>query len=231
MIKMNIQKLYLYVKGIDGKPVLSIVPFAEYIFWLQERLIMDSDIEMIDATEGGALIEGAKLMKFSDALAPYQNNPNYDFEETILNTEYIIDAEHIDVKEKLYEILDGILELPDKMEEVRTEYAKLKYYIEREEYDAEEFRQCLQRTGEFAQKMDEDIGIRILDMFATKGAYSFKLGINKRFVDKKEELNNIIEVSETMIDEYESAVKVFSIIYNEVKEVRERESHGRTETK
>lgn len=60
------------VKGIDGKFVWTRNDYYIYLKWFEKRIEMLPDsIEIIDATEGGALIEGSKVMTFQEALNKY----------------------------------------------------------------------------------------------------------------------------------------------------------------
>lgn len=58
------------IPGYDGKEVQADVKFMLYIDWFKRRLKMDDvrEIEIIDATEGGAIIPGMKIMKLSEAM-------------------------------------------------------------------------------------------------------------------------------------------------------------------
>ncbi|MBQ9118786.1 MAG: motility associated factor glycosyltransferase family protein [Lachnospiraceae bacterium] len=61
-----------YVDGVDGKPVKTRHDWVQYLKWF-ERVIgeVQGEIEVIDATEGGALIRGAKLMTLAEVIDRY----------------------------------------------------------------------------------------------------------------------------------------------------------------
>lgn len=60
------------LEGIDGKPVKSRHDWAFYLEWLEDgiRDVQDKT-EVIDATEGGAMIHGTRIMTLKDAIQKY----------------------------------------------------------------------------------------------------------------------------------------------------------------
>lgn len=60
------------IEGIDGKPVKSRHDWVIYLDWFEESIEHIKDqIEVIDATEGGAMIHGSKLMTLADVVDQY----------------------------------------------------------------------------------------------------------------------------------------------------------------
>lgn len=59
------------IPGYDGKEVQADVKFMLYIDWFKRRLKMDDvrEIEIIDATEGGAIVPGMKCMTLAEVIA------------------------------------------------------------------------------------------------------------------------------------------------------------------
>ncbi|HSR67502.1 MAG TPA: 6-hydroxymethylpterin diphosphokinase MptE-like protein [Acidobacteriota bacterium] len=62
-------QILVWVKGNDGKPIISNVQMETYIHWFEEELrVHKGELRVINATEGGARIQGAEVMTFSQAL-------------------------------------------------------------------------------------------------------------------------------------------------------------------
>lgn len=59
------------VKDVDGNDILTRKDYCSYIRWIEEVAYKFSDIEIIDATEGGALIQNTKIMILKDAIGEY----------------------------------------------------------------------------------------------------------------------------------------------------------------
>jgi len=80
----NGNKDIFLVEGIDGKPVRSRGDWTLYREWFEQAAEMENAPEVIDATEGGALIKGTKIMKLSEAIEQYCKTP-FDFKEILDN--------------------------------------------------------------------------------------------------------------------------------------------------
>lgn len=60
------------IEGIDGKPVKSRHDWIIYLDWFEESIQTIADrTEVFDATEGGAMIHGANIMKLSEVIDQY----------------------------------------------------------------------------------------------------------------------------------------------------------------
>ncbi|MCM1398908.1 MAG: DUF115 domain-containing protein [Clostridium sp.] len=62
---------YKYVKDIDGNDVIIRQDYYMYLRWIEETALNNSDIEFIDATEGGAVKKNLKQMTLEDAIEAY----------------------------------------------------------------------------------------------------------------------------------------------------------------
>ena len=69
---LNEDKGIKMIDGIDGKPIRSRHDWIIYRDWFEESIEdMKDKIEVIDATEGGALIHGTKLMSLQEVIEDY----------------------------------------------------------------------------------------------------------------------------------------------------------------
>ncbi len=64
------------VEDIHGNPMPTYKSFYEFIKWFRMRIEMLDNTLVIDATEGGAKIEGAKIMSLSDAVDEFIKDDN-----------------------------------------------------------------------------------------------------------------------------------------------------------
>lgn len=63
------------VKGVDGNPVSTIKTWYEFKTWFERHIALYPKNTFIDATEGGAYIEGTQLMTLHEAIEMYCLNP------------------------------------------------------------------------------------------------------------------------------------------------------------
>lgn len=72
------------VEGIDGKPVKSRADWIIYRDWFEREIAIQKDVEVIDATEGGAMIHGAKIMTLSEVIEEYCHS-DFNYREHLEN--------------------------------------------------------------------------------------------------------------------------------------------------
>lgn len=59
------------IEGIDGEQVRSRRDWIYYLNWFEEMIQEYPELNVIDATEGGALIHGSKVMRLSEVIEQY----------------------------------------------------------------------------------------------------------------------------------------------------------------
>lgn len=65
-----------YVEGIDGKSVRSRHDWYVYLMWFEDAIkTIKKDVQVIDATEGGAMIHGAEIMSLREVIDQYCTEP------------------------------------------------------------------------------------------------------------------------------------------------------------
>ncbi|MFB3787944.1 MAG: motility associated factor glycosyltransferase family protein [bacterium] len=62
-----------WVEGVDGRPVPTLHNLLVYLRMLEEDIRM-MRLDVIDATEGGAKIQGTRILRLADAIARYWND-------------------------------------------------------------------------------------------------------------------------------------------------------------
>lgn len=123
------------VDGYNGQKVFTIDIYNRYRQWYEYVIRNDDNLEVINATEGGAKIEGATQMPLRQVIERYDVE-SFDFEKTIREMPPVFDEEHreelvqmwkksienLDVlKRKLY---DGIRLLKKGMDLIHTKRYK-----------------------------------------------------------------------------------------------------------
>ena len=62
---------YPLIEGIDGNMIPTLPNFTFYLKWFERQIEENTVLKVVDATEGGALIHGSKVMMLKDAIKTY----------------------------------------------------------------------------------------------------------------------------------------------------------------
>lgn len=106
------------VDGIDGNPVRTRSDWMGYLRWFENsiRTINEQHLDMriIDATEGGALIHGSRVMTLEAAIDEYCTGVEYDFEKALESLPLMLEGEGLSTFEdnvkKSFEELSAVKE-------------------------------------------------------------------------------------------------------------------------
>jgi hypothetical protein len=90
------------VEGIDGNPVETRYDWFSYLRWFEDSIKMFPDINVIDATEGGAKIKGSRIMTLKEAIAQHCVN-NIDCKTIIESKNPTFNHEEL---ERIYELMN-----------------------------------------------------------------------------------------------------------------------------
>lgn len=90
MEKINIESDnpgWIPVEDVFGGTVYTTKDYFYYLKWFEQNIVMRPDVEVIDATEGGAKIKGSTIMTLQEVIDRYCKN-SYDIESIISNVPY-----------------------------------------------------------------------------------------------------------------------------------------------
>lgn len=96
----NLQWGTTFVKDIEGNDILTRKDYCIYLRWIEDMAYKYPDIDIIDATEGGAFKKNTKVMTLKEAIDKYCTK-EYDVEGLVLgpkrlfegdDSKYILDA-------------------------------------------------------------------------------------------------------------------------------------------
>ena len=92
---------YTTIEGANGEELLTYINFKSYRDWYEYFISHDTELNMINSTEGGALIHGAKHMSLKKAIDEYCKR-DFNFSQYIQNTEVLFEKSEA---EKLINLL------------------------------------------------------------------------------------------------------------------------------
>lgn len=110
---------FFEVESVDGGKVITRSDFDLYRLWFEEIIKSRKLDNVIDATEGGALIHGTKVMTLSEAIAK-ECHKEVDIKKIITGIKSCFDQEQ---QEK---VIAYLCELPKKLENLKLEIRRAK---------------------------------------------------------------------------------------------------------
>lgn len=108
-------------EGIDGKPILTSKQFNSYKHWFERQAASVEDLELINATEGGARIHGAREMTLNDAIDEYCSD-EFDIRTVIDSGSNLFDGEDV---EAFAEYMRAIPKRIDEIKEIINDGLKI----------------------------------------------------------------------------------------------------------
>ncbi|MBQ4283556.1 MAG: motility associated factor glycosyltransferase family protein [Lachnospira sp.] len=135
------EEKYTYVEDIYGNQVLTFENFRIYKEWFEGRIADNKELTVIDATEGGAKIQGAAVMTLKEAVKKYCNT---DFDAGLLEqVSYMMNDEELT---EYYEYLNSLIERCKALRKMFYQgidaYDKIKMLIKRGQTGNSEFRKA-----------------------------------------------------------------------------------------
>jgi hypothetical protein len=129
-ITENYRRVNLYVEDIYGNKVRSRHDWYTFIWWFEGVIVQLKNVDVIDATEGGAKIKGTRIMTLKEVVDNYCTNT--------------IDCA-------------GILE-QTKSDITEDEYHRLNDYLKKAEYDLEQIEGLAIKALEYCEQLKHNLG-------------------------------------------------------------------------
>lgn len=190
---------YFEVESIDGGKVLTRADFDWYRIWFEDRAEEWTKVTMVDATEGGALIHGSKVMTLKRAIKKYCKR-DYNVKWHIDHSKKLFDKEH----QKL--ALDHFAESEKKLSEVKKKAKEgIRYYerLEKLMYKGNvtdaELQKVLKRIKKINNYIEKDYMAETV-MDSLQGIeYILRAGIYQIQEERKDELIEVAQQGELML--------------------------------
>ena len=161
---------YTYVEDMNGKPILTYTNFCIYKEWFEGEIKDHPECNVINATEGGANIKGAKNMKLQEALNIY-TDVHFD-NSCLYNVPYAFGDDEL---EEVYESLNNMLgrcdELRGKFSQGIRNYMRFKELVTLGKSHTSEFRNIVSKLKEVNSLNQDELIIELLSMYSKADEY------------------------------------------------------------
>ncbi|MCR5271966.1 MAG: DUF115 domain-containing protein [Lachnospiraceae bacterium] len=161
-----------YVEGINGDKVLSDGLFKLYREWFEKQCELYPDTVIIDASEGGALIKGTKIMTLKEALSMSDQNETIDFEEMVASVPYsFADEQKKQVDEFLDSVVKSVSKICDEIKRELNNYDDLDRIIRNNVPNQKELKKVLEKVMAYLTKLENYPANTLFNMFENKQDY------------------------------------------------------------
>ena len=205
-----------YVEGIDGHKVKTRSDWLNYLKWFEHSMEMinssNSNISVIDATEGGAKIRGTKIMTLNEAIDYYRNDkgnlPVYDFANEIKKLKYVFDEQgYKSLCEKHRKEVNRIREIELDAYEAYKLCEKLIIEL-KEGYASDRYLHKQNKIiTQIREKIESSPAFFIIDRYAQNFTFERKAQLELAEGDKNMTQINLVEILKLTFDSYVKASK------------------------
>ena len=197
---------YIMLEGIDGEMLPTIFNLKMYLQWFEEQIQDYSELTVVDATEGGALIHGSKVMTLEDAIASYCTGTFYAEEWLAGMSKHFSEAE----KKKALEFFAGI---PKHLYEVKTKihkekecYGKIEEWSKKGKYSVSELKRTLKKIKKLNKELDCDSLVDLIMDGKRKEEFMIRVRINTFEDDGKDNLLVSAQMGKVYLNELEKQI-------------------------
>ena len=199
------------VDGIDGGKVKTRYDWVIYKDWFEESIESVKDrIEVIDATEGGALIKGTKIMTLSDVIDKYCKH-EFSVRGLIENMPYTFsDKEYAEVKKTLEHLSKGMANIKQKATEGKQACKKVIFMIKagnRNEAQEQKYLKQISKANKFIEKQD---AYELMNVYITAAVTEKIQAINCMSDDADQNMIDTLNISESVYDALLTGVEELS---------------------
>lgn len=211
---------YFYVDGYDGKPVLTEYQMCVFRMWFEEQVEKFPKIELINSTEGGVYIKGMKHIPLKEALESYAIKKKTDISKAVEAAQPVLTIEEQeDALHRIQEAYDDIPEIVKCLKEQKCVYDKLDELNRKGKYGTKAFKDCMQKTFDFNEKMEHSLTIHFMQLYAKKGEYEVQDMLYELEGSYYDEIKNMIKMGQRLIDAYieasEKLLDAWNVVMNE----------------
>ncbi len=194
------------VEGIDGTMLETDFQMWYYKQWFERAIrINESAIRVIDATEGGAKIEGTEIRSFEETIASEckQELDIYQIEKNILPT--FSEEKQPMMLEKLKDIKQSIINFKKRIDEVIAEQEQSIALVKDAKVSSDQLITLLRETSEKSEEISKMPILEFVSMYAQKEEYEMGDSIYTEENLKPEEL---MEKSLVLLKGYQNGAKL-----------------------
>ena len=200
---------YFEVEDIYGNKVMTEANMQLYKNWFESQIVRYPYLKVIDATEGGAKINGTEIMTLKDSI---ERECKTGIDKKLIHA--LDKAFSVDEMSILKKEIDGI---EDKLEEIRRElkngirkYEKLGELFRRNKVGTKEFQNVMGNIGEIVKMIDEEPVMGIVSRYNKAQEYEMLEKVNDLKSNLNDEIKDVVNNGIIMLNSYIKAIDTFT---------------------
>lgn len=210
--------VFFMVEDIYGGEVLTRMDMNHYRRWFEEEITKAKNLNVIDATEGGAKIRGTEIMTLKEAIER-QCHETYDFGALIdsVPPTFTEDQQRA-IREDVAKFPEHLRETEKKLKEGKSKYERLDKLNRQRKYQTSEFKRVYEQISQFNDWLNEDL---IVDLFSSLShREEFKVQYEAYHVkdDTYEDIKEIAKQGISLIDAYLEKIEILEKCAEHLKE-------------
>lgn len=203
---LNEEKFIEMVDGIDGGQVKTRGDWIVFRDWFEDFIKLHEEINLVDATEGGALIHGSKIMTLEEAIDTYCGEQEFSFEkimEELQPTFDVLGFEPVqEVIQRMGKGFRNILERSKEAKKAAEEYLEAGNGLSSKKHDR--LLKTIRKANNYLQRQ---AGYELLEMYTFDLTLNEAHDVNQMTGDALTDERNSVEIALAIYDAYIDAVE------------------------
>lgn len=218
---------YFEVDAVGGGKVLTRMDFHKYRQWFEGRAKEWSHVTMVDATEGGALIHGAKVMTLRGAIKKYCQH-EYNVKWHIDHTKKLFEEDDQTIALDFFENAGKkLIEVKKKAKEGLRYYERLEKLMHKANASDAELGKVLKRIKKVNNYIERDYMAETVMDSLMGVEYILRTSIYQMREERKEELMEVAQQGELLLTAVCAGADEIRTIVEETIEVYAKEERER----
>lgn len=206
------------VESIDGGKVWSRYDWLIYLEWFENSIRDLKGINVIDATEGGALIHGSKVMALSEVIDQYCKE-EFSFNGMLDKMPYTFsDEEYSEVKDNIMHLRKEFNDIKQKSKEGIKAAEKVISIVNKGEDNPVNEAKNLKKVDKINKFLAKQDAYNILDVYITNSVSKHLQTVNMLSDDEDENMKKTLEISVSIYKALIEAVDTLTPVLEETLE-------------
>lgn len=207
------------VEDIYGNMILTDFNMKSYLRWFENQIILYPELQVMDATEGGAKIAGTEILTLKEAIRR-ECIRDIDFKGEI---EALQPAFSQREQEEIYDTYEEIPvmldELTGKLKNGIKQYEKLKKVYHTKGIESNEYHKLTKKTGKLAKEMDKEPLFSLIETYNQFTQYQILDEVYVVQENMEDEIDSIADSGIRMLQSYVKAIDMFRKDYEHLHDI------------